>query len=253
MTELVAAPPLLTFPSRRRGIVAFFLAWPAPVAYTILGSGWGILVGGAATAWAAWVLVEALVYPHARRGKRWALLGLAVAGATTYAAVGEAAQEFLWRRAFQLTGDSAVYENPVGKWRILYPAQWGHEEQRVGGVTSHMFHPTRLTPAMTFTVTCRPNVGTRDLALVVEGFFMNLPKGADTQILEREPVALPSGLEGYRVVYSDVSRRIPLKNESLFVLSEETLFFLTVQATPRWFDRNRLYLEKLLYSLELPE
>jgi hypothetical protein len=81
---------------------------------------------------------------------------------------------------------------------------------------------------------------------------MNLPKGDGTEILEREPASLPSGHSGYRVVYTDLSRRIPLKNEILFLLEGEELYFLSVQATPRWFDRHRPALEKLLYSLTLP-
>jgi hypothetical protein len=105
---------------------------------------------------------------------------------------------------------------------------------------------------MSFSVTCRKNVGTQNLALVVETFFMNLPKGAQTEILEKEPAALPAGQEGYRVVYTDLSRRIPLKSEVLFVINEGKLYFLSVEATPRWFDRHRTYLEKLLYSLEFP-
>ena len=81
---------------------------------------------------------------------------------------------------------------------------------------------------------------------------MNLPKGAQTDILEKEPTTLPNGQEAYRVVYTELSRRIPLKSEILFVMEKDRLFFLSVESTPRWFDRHRLYLEKLLYSLELP-
>lgn len=239
-------------PSSLQGLSAFFLSLPAPLVFYALGGGWALVIGGAAAVWAGWALVRALVYPHAFQGKRWALAGLAVAGVTTYVAVGDVAQNILWRRAFQLTSKLAVYEDPVQKWAVQYPVKWGHQEQRISGTTSHVFRPSRLTPAMSFTVTCRPNVGTEDLALVVEGFFMNLPKGAETEILEREPVTLSSGYKGYRVVYSELSRRIPLKNEILFVLSGEKLFFLSVQSSPRWFDRHRLYLERLLYSIQFP-
>ncbi len=239
-------------PSSLQGLSAFFLSLPAPLVFYALGGGWALVVGGAATVWAGWVLVMALDYPHAFRGKRWALAGLAVAGVTTYTAVGDLAQNMLWRSAFQLTSKMSVYQDPVQKWTVQYPYLWGHEEQRISGTTSHVFRPSRLTPAMSFTVTCRPNVGTEDLALVVEGFFMNLPKGAETEILEREPVTLASGYKAYRVVYAEMSRRIPLKNEILFTLSGEKLFFLSVQATPRWFDRHRLYLERLLFSLQFP-
>lgn len=241
-------PPIV----RHRSLVAFLLSFIPPLLYAPLGAGWALLAGIAATGWAAWVLVEGIVSPHLLKGKRWAALALALAGVTTFLALGDVAQEMLWRRAFQLTQDLAVYQDPTAKWSVLYPYQWGRQEQRTSGTTSQVFRPSKMTPAMQFSVTHRPRMGTRDLSLIIEGFFMNLPKGKETEILEREPVVLPSGQSAYRVVYSDLSRRIPLKNEILFILNEEDLYFLSVQATPRWFDRHRLYLERILYSLTLP-
>jgi hypothetical protein len=242
----------LRFPTRRQGLSAFLLAFIPPLLYYSLGAGWALLAGTGATAWAAWALVQGIVYPHAYRGKRWSLLGLAVAGATTYVALGDVAQNILWRRSFQLSPDLAVYQDPVDKWSVLYPHEWTRQEQRVSGTTNHVFHPSKLTPAMQFSVTRRPNVGTDDLALIVEGFFMNLPKGSQTEILEKEPASLPTGEEGYRVVYTELSRRIPLKNELFFILHGKDLYFLSIQAGPRWFDRHRVYLEKLLFSLTFP-
>lgn len=232
--------------------MAFLFALIPPLLYASLGCWWALVTGTAVTLWAGWVVTQGLIYPHLYRGGRWAMVGLAIAGSTTFFALGEAAQDFLWRRAFQLTSTPAVYVDPIEKWSVTHPSLWARQEQRVSGTTSQVFRPSKLTPAMQFSVTHRPNVGTRDLALIVEGFFMNLPKGTGTDILEREPAALPSGQTGYRVVYTDLSRRIPLKNEILFILEGEDLYFLSVQATPRWFDRHRTELEKLLYSLTLP-
>ena len=147
-----------------------------------------------------------------------------------------------WTDLARFFTDDAVYIDPA----------WGRQEQRTSGTTSQVFRPTKITPAMQFSVTSRPNVGTQDLGLIVEGFFMNLPKGKGTEVLEREPVLLPSGIEGYRVVYTDMSRRIPLKSEILFVLAGGRFYFLSVQSTPVWFDRHRPALERLLYSLTLP-
>lgn len=251
MSGNAAALPL-RFPSRRQGLSAFLLSFIPPLFYVPLGAGAALATGAAATGWAAWALTQGIVYPHAYGGKRWSLLGLALAGVTTYIALGDVAQNILWRRAFQLTPDLAIYEDPVDKWSVLYPHEWARQEQRVSGTTNHVFHPSKLTPAMQFSVTRRPNVGTDDLSLIVEGFFMNLPKGSSTEILEKEPVTMPSGLKAYRVVYTELSRRIPLKSELLFTLDGKDLYFLSVQATPRWFDRHRIYLERLLYSLTLP-
>jgi len=64
--------------------------------------------------------------------------GLAIAGVTTYAAVGDLAQNMLWRLAFQLTSKLAVYEIRSEMDRAI-PFLWGHEEQRVSGTTSHVF------------------------------------------------------------------------------------------------------------------
>jgi hypothetical protein len=239
-------------PSRRQSLASFLLSFLPLLLYACFGGAWALLPGLAVSVWAGWALVLGLLYPHAHRGKRWALGGLAVAGAVTYAAVGDVAQDYLWRRAFQLTSETAVFQDPVRKWSVSYPAQWGRQEHRVGGTVTHVFRPSRATPAMQFSVMHRPDVGTEDLSLIVEGFFMNLPKGKETEVLERESVGLPSGHLGYRVVYTDLSRRIPLKNEILFVLDGKSLYFLSVQATPRWFDRHRPALERLLYSLTFP-
>jgi hypothetical protein len=100
-------------------------------------------------------------------------------------------------------------------------------------------------------VTARPNVGTKDLDLVVESFFRNLPNAKDLQVHEKESVTLPSGQPAYKLVYSEQGRRIPLKNEALFVMDGSRLFFLTVGASPRWFDRQRAYLENLLFTLRI--
>jgi hypothetical protein len=238
-------------PSRFRGWLAFGLSFIPLLLFVTLGSGWSLALGAATTGWAAWVFVQAVLHPHVNLGKRGAFLGLLLSGATTYAAIGDVAQTLLWRRAFQLTPELALHRDPVNEWSVSYPALWGHQERNTGGAQTQTFRPSKMTPAMSFSVTCRPNVGTQDLALVVESFFMNLPKGAQTEILEKEPVTLPSGLMGYRIVYTELSRHIPLKSEILFVLDKGRLFFLSIQATPRWFDRHRAYLEKLLFSLSL--
>src|SRR5262245_41120271 len=87
--ETAPFPTLSTVPSRRRGLSAFLLAFLPPLLYKPLGAAWALTIGLLATAWACSALIQGLVYSHAHRGKRWAALGLALAGATTYLAVGD--------------------------------------------------------------------------------------------------------------------------------------------------------------------
>lgn len=254
MIDAVAAPrqDLLKRPTYSWALSALGLSLLAAPVRVFLGIGWGLGMGTAAVVWSAYVFVWSWLHPRIYLGKRWALAGLAFSGVIAYTAFGELAYSYMWRKTFQMSDDLAMYEDPADKWSVLYPALWTRKEQRVSGTVNHVFKPSKITPAISFSVTRRANVGTEDLGLIVEGFFMNLPKGAGTWILEKEPAKLPTGEEAYRVVYAELSRRIPLKSEVLFVLHGGNLYFLTVEATPRWFDRHRTYLEKLLYSLTLP-
>jgi hypothetical protein len=252
MPDIKAPSPASFSPSNRRGLIAFAASIVSTAAYFLLGSEWALLLGAPAAAWSAYVLIQAIIHSRLNLGKRWALAALLLSGVSAYMALGDVAEGVLWRRAFQLTPDLAVYEEPVEKWRVGYPRLWDHQQHGVSGTLSTVFKPSKITPAMQFSVTRRAAVGTEDLSLIVEGFFMNLPKGSQTEILEKEPVTYPTGHKAYRVVYAEMSRRIPLKSEILFLLEKGDLYFLSVEATPRWFDRHRPYLEKLLYSLELP-
>jgi hypothetical protein len=71
------------------------------------------------------------------------------------------------------------------------------------------------------------------------------------EIYSRGFFTLPTGQSAYRILYSEKSRRIPLKNETLLVMDKTRLFYLTVSASPRWFDRHHIYLENLLNSLKI--
>ncbi len=244
-----AAPALLRKQTYAWAVAALILAGLTAAAKGLWGNVPTLWVGLPATAYAAYVFFWSRFYPRIYLGK--ALLALAVSGAVTYVAFGELAHAHMWRRTFQLSWELVPFRDPQG-WSVSHPKLWSHEEQRVSGTTNHVFKPSKITPAMYFSVTSRPNVGTTDLNLVVDGFFQNLPKSREIQIHEKTPLTLPTGQPAYRLLYSELSQRIPLKSETLFVLDKSRLYFLTVSAAPLWFDRHRDYLERLLGTLTLP-
>jgi hypothetical protein len=217
-----------------------------------LSYGWVIALGLPVTIYSGYVFLWARIHPRIYLGKGLALTALIISGAVTYVAVGELAHNLMWKRAFQLSGKLVEFEEPVERWRVSHPRDWSHEEQGVSGTTIHMFRPSKVTPTVFLSVTSRPNVGTSDLNLIVEGFFLNLPKGAETRIHERGTVTHPSGRTAYAVVYSEPGRRVPVKNKMLFILDESHLYVLTVGAAPLWFDRHQDYLNRLLESFQPP-
>lgn len=220
------------------------------IAATFLTSFVTVLIGFTSTVFCAYVLYWSQIHPRIYLWKQITLLALVMSGAFTFVLFGKVTNAYVVRKTFQLTGPLVTYTDPVEKWSVSYPKPWNHEEKRVSGIVNHSFRPSRITPAMYFSITSRANVGTSDLAMVTENFIANLPQGQNTPILENELVSLGSGLTGRRMVYSDTTRRIPLKNEVLIVLDGPHLYFLNVGAAPRWFDRHRSTLEQLLYSLK---
>jgi hypothetical protein len=214
-------------------------------------NGLTLAIGLVATAFAGYVSFWSRIHPKIYLGKGLAVGAFLVSAAATYVAFSELAQAWVWDRTFQLTDKLNVFRAPEENWSVAYPKLWSHEEQRVSGTVIHRFKPSRPTPTMFFQVTSRENVGTTDLSLVVQSFFRNLPNEKDLDIIDREITALPTGQPAYRLVYSELGRRIPLKNEVLFVLDGSRLFYITVAASPRWFDRQRGYLRGLLYSFRI--
>ncbi|HRY30677.1 MAG TPA: hypothetical protein P5079_11655, partial [Elusimicrobiota bacterium] len=191
------------------------------------------------------------VHPRIYLGRGMALAALIFSAVVAYIAFSELAYAYMWRQTFQLTETMSTYWDPVENWSVLYPKPWSHEAARLGETILHTFKPSKPTPTMYFSVTTRNGVETKEIAQVVDGFLLNLPKDRGIHLLESEKLVLPGGQPAYRIVYSEQTRRIPVKNETLFVMDGTRLFYITVGAAPRWFDRQRVYLERLLYSLTL--
>lgn len=214
---------------------------------------WTLGIGLLVIVLAAFASFKSFVYPRIYPGKTIALASLLFSGALTYTAFGQIAYQIMWKHTFQLSNELREYKDPIDAWSVSYPKLWKHEQHRISGTTNHIFKPSRMTPTMYFSVASRINIGTNDLSLIVENFFMNLPKDAETQILEQAPTTLPSGHPAYRIIYEEVSQRIPLKNEILFMTHNSRLYFLTIGGHPRWFDRHHDYLRNLLYTLKISE
>jgi hypothetical protein len=225
------------------------LAW---VIYPAAGPAWALPGALAATVWAAWLLARSMTHSGLRLKWRWvwgATLVFSVPGTALF--LHQSTHQWVWRRTFQFSDGFARYQDLEG-WSVLHPAAWPRQEERTSTSVTHLFKPQGVTPPMSFSITRRHDVGTQDLSLIVEHFLLNLPPDGKAEILEREPVQLPSGLQGFRVLYWTPAGRIPLKNDVLFVMDKGTFFFLSVEAGPRWFDRHRAELEQALMSLQPP-
>jgi hypothetical protein len=212
----------------------------------------GMVAGLAAVLYGLYVVFWQRVHPRIYLGQGLALASLLAAAAVGYASFSEISHTWVWRRTFQLSDHFIVYQQPSEKWTIFYPKLWTHEEQGVSGSVLHVFKPSRVTPTMYLTATARPNVGTTDLELVVEGFFQHMPSERRIQVVTRESFAYqPGGYSAVRLIYTEQTRREPIKNETLFIMDSGRLFVLTASASPRWFDRNQEYLEGLLHSFRV--
>ena len=214
---------------------------------------WTFGISSAVTAFALYIFLWGLIHPKIYLGKGLALGGLSLSAAVTLLALGDVGYAFMWRRTFQLSGPLATFQEPEQKWAVSIPKKWSHESQNTGGTVNHVFRPSTAAPPMYFSVAARPQVGTQDMDLVVQNFLTNLPMGTETQVTENEIVVRDDGRKATRIVYTELTRRIHLKSEILFVLDSSHLYFLTISANPRWFDRHREILEKTLFSLEIFE
>lgn len=215
--------------------------------YGWLSQGWTLALGLAALAVTSFALFLTMKHPRLYPGKGIVLVSLCACLLLAYLAFGQLARDFMTRRTFQLQGPSSEFQDPVEGWSVSHPSLWTREEKRVSGTVSQLFKPSQDSPAIFFSVTSRNNVGTDDLDLIVQGFFMNLPKDKNIEIAENESMTLPNGLKAQRIVYGDAT----MKNEVILALHNTRLFMLSVGAAPGWFDRNRTDLERLLYSLRV--
>jgi hypothetical protein len=196
------------------------------------------------------VIVKASLYSRIYRGKNFAMAGLVLAFLGFSDAVGQLSYHHLWRKAFLLTGRDVVFENPTDGWRVRYPRDWASFALKTGQVTTHVFKPNKLTPALEFSLTHRPAVTETDLESAVELFIMDLPKSGDTQILSRGPVRYPKFQKAYEIVYEDPGQTIVLRHRVMFLAGAEGLTVLSVAAAPHWMDRLAADADHFLYSYE---
>lgn len=228
-----------------------------------LAAGIGVVVlrlmAGPKTAlpWAAasipfifWVIVRASLYTRVYRGKNLAMAGLVLAFLGFSDAVGQISYHYLWRKAFLLTGQDAVFENPADGWRVRYPRDWASLLFKTGQVTTTVFKPNKLTPALEFSVTHRPAVTGTDLESAVDLFVLDLPKSGGTQILFRGPVRYPRFQKAYEVSYEDPGQSIVLRHRVIFLANAEGLTVLSVAAAPHWMNRLAADAEHFLFSYE---
>jgi len=204
----------------------------------------------AAAAGALVIATRVLRYPRLYVDSGAVLAALAIAGMGLYFSVGNLLNARVVRHTFQLEEPWDRYVDDEGRWSVARPARWTHEARRDEGSVTHTFKPSRVTPPMYFSVTVRTDAGVSDLETVVENFFINLPKEKDMSVLQSEPLRLETGHDAYRFEALESEQSMRLKTENLLVMDDDRVFFLTVCAPPRWFERHREALSKLLYSLQ---
>ncbi len=189
------------------------------------------------------------LYPRTYLGRRWAAASFVAALVLFCDSVGAVGFDLQWRRSFDFTGQWVDYRAPGAGWRARYPKKWTHHEILTPAITTVLFKPSRLTPAIEFTLTRLPRGNQRGLTAAVESYYQNLPKGPKTRILSGGPFAYPEGLEAHRMVHEDPDQALVLRQENVFLLHDDHLYILSVTAVPSWFGRFPKDLQHFLTSL----
>jgi hypothetical protein len=231
---------LAVFAAVAAGLAAFISTAGSPKLTFISGTAAGLL-GAYACFW-TWL------HPKVYLGKGIALLSFLVSLILAYESASVMFQKHLWEKLFQLNGPMLVYSEPEERWSILQPLKWTHETHNSGAASSHIFRPSKVSPAMYVTVTRQPQAGTSDLELIIDGYFRGLPERENIQILEKMTFETAQGFPAVRVSYVENSDRMSLKNEIVFLSREEKLFVIMASAASHWFDRHKEIIEKILYS-----
>jgi hypothetical protein len=99
-----------------------------------------------AVPYSLWVLARCTLYPHIYRARLLASAGLLVSFMGFSDAAGGLAYHGLWRRAFQLGGNDALFQEDLEGWSVHYPGLWKSYDARTKSATTFLFKPNRLTP-----------------------------------------------------------------------------------------------------------
>ncbi|MBL0058102.1 MAG: hypothetical protein IPP35_03085 [Elusimicrobia bacterium] len=195
-----------------------------------------------------WVLGRGTLYPHIYRARWLASLGLLLSFMGFSDAAGRLAYQGLWRRAFQLGGNDALFQEDREGWSVHYPGLWKPYDARTNGATTFLFKPNRLTPAMEFSVTRRALPAKTNLETAGLNFLLALPKSGSTKILTQRSIPYPGAPGAYEVVYEDPDQLILLRHRLIFLLNGGDMFVLSVVAVPVWMERLSAESERFLFS-----
>ncbi|HOW27275.1 MAG TPA: PsbP-related protein [Elusimicrobiota bacterium] len=238
-------------PSTRLAVLSVVFAlfcWPV---WHWAGGPLGLVYCLFSVSWAFWAQWRADLYPKSYGGRPMALAALFLSGLMGYFSLSSVLHPLLLKRAFQLSDQMSSYRETDGRWTLSYPERWSHEEIRNDLFVSHAFKPAKESPALFFTVMSKPAGGETQVGQVAQHFLESMNTADNNfQLYENREESL-QGRPAVRIVYGIQTGRIPLKNEVLLVLETDRLYLLTIGGAPRWFDRNRTYLRKLLYSFQL--
>jgi len=201
-----------------------------------------LCVGIVTTAFAGYVSFWSRIHPKIYLGKGLAVTAFFVSAAVTYVAFSELAQNWVWRRTFQLTEKLSVYREPEEGWSVSYPKLWSHEEQRVSGTALHQFKPSRPRPPCSSRSRPGPTSGPTTWACRRELFPQSAERAgpADPRARDPDPSLRPAGLPPgvQRTVPADPAQeRGPLR------AARQPPLLPDGGRLPRWFDRQRPYLQ----------
>ena len=228
-----------------------FLAGIAVVALRGLAGPWASLAGSLlALPFCFWVILRTSLYRRVYHGKPLAMLGFLIAFLGFSDAVGHLSYHRLWRHAFRLTGQEALFESPSEGWRIRYPGQWTPYSMKEEGVTTYFFKPEKNTPAIEFSLSHRGGTENPDLISTVRDFLLALPKSGKTEILYQGPIRYPLYQNAYQLIYEDPTASIVLRHKLIFLSHAEGLTVLSVTSVPVWYERLSSDADRFLFSFE---
>ena len=230
--------------------LASLAAAAALVAARFHFASWAVLgMALVATLFTFGVLWAITLYPRTYLGSRWASTAFMVALFLLCDSIGQVGFQIQWRRSFEVNGAWKDFTDRGNAWRVRIPAKWQPLELYTPATGTVIFKPTRLTPAIEFSVTRHPRTKDQDLSAAVEAYYLNLPKSTDTKILAGAPFDYAPGLDAYRMVHQDPQQALVLRQENVFLFHGDDLYMLTVTAVPAWFNRFPADLDRFIRSL----